>query len=231
MVLKLTAFLLTFAVATSVAAQTNSDELLSYICARNVSTIVERGQQVGPVFSEGPLVFTSTEVQGGGKFLILSAGSGTYTLALPNAGVNRLRFQLPTQSSPKPKIFYLSYVHDGVFRSRYFDFSADKPPIGRDELDYDLASVRKADYMLPNLEYAIYETSENTLTAITDGRVKRDQMNKHKMENCEHISRKTPGLARNLKHNLDVLEMIVIGPKEGRPRAASRLPASVIPSR
>lgn len=229
-------FVLRLIAASSIAGSTTqsvtpvkSDEILTYECARTVSTMVETSQQTGPVFSEGLLVFTSIETQGGGKVLIISAGGGTYAIELKHEGVNRLRFELASQESFKPKKFFLTYVHDRIFRSRYFDFSMNRPPLGRDDLDYDLVQARRAEYMLPHLEYAIYETSENALLAITEGRVKRDQMNRHKAENCEHISRKTPGLARNLRHNLDVLELIVMGPPapKSRIQGTSRMPASV----
>lgn len=227
--LVLRAFLVSSTAVSTTVVPVKSDEILTYECARNVSTMVETNPQLGPVFSEGLLVFTSIETQGGGKSLIISAGGGTYAIELKHEGVNRLRFELASQASIKPKVFFLTYVHDRIFRSRYFDFSMGRPPAGRDDLDYDFAKVRRAEYMLPHLEYAIYETSVNVLDAITDGRVKREQMNKHKAENCEHLTRKTPGLARNLRHNLDVLELIVLGPPKPASRgASSRMPASVL---
>jgi hypothetical protein len=201
------------------------EEILSYECARSVATMVERGQQLGPVFSDGGLVFTSTETQKGGRVLILNAGAGTYAVNLSSAGVNRIRFEIPTQDSNTPKAFYLSYMHDGVFRSRYFDFGEVKPPAGRDELDYAYTNAQRAEYMLPHLEYAIYQTSENALNSLAEGGLQRYQMSRRKVENCDHISRKTPELARNLLHNLDVLELIVMGPAVQK--SDLRMPASV----
>lgn len=204
------------------------DELLSYACARSVATMVDVDRQTGPVFSDGVLVFTSIEAGDGSKVLIVSAGGGTYAVPLAHSGTNRIRFEIPTQAYSRNKRFFLNYVHDSAYRSRFFEFSMDRAPSGHEELDYRWVQPQRADYMLANLDYAIYETSENELNALTEGRISRVEFNKRKAD-CDHISRRTPTLARTLRRNLDVLEMIVIGPQPKTVQASTRLPASVSP--
>lgn len=199
------------------------EEILSYECARSITTIVDPIDQMGPLFSEGLLVFTSLEAQDASKILLVNAGYGNYAIILEGKGVNRIRFEVPTVDSGPGKVFYLSYFHGGTLRSRYFEFSEGRPPIGHDELDYSLVSPRRADNLLPHLDYAIHETAEATLNAITDGRLKRSQLMKHRIEGCDHISRQSPGIAKNLRHSLDLLDIIVMGP--------SRVPASVASKR
>lgn len=203
------------------------DEILSYECARSVATLVEKNEQPGPVFLDGPLVFTSIQASDGTKVLILSAGSGTYAAPLTQNGVNRIRFYLPTRESVEPRLFFVSYLHDSSLRSRYFDFSMYKAPVGRDDTDFQLVRVQRADHLLQHLEYAVFETSDFTLSAFTDGRLQRDKMLKRKAEHCEHMFRKAPALARNLRRNLDALELMVLGPDSVKPAQSSRLPASV----
>ncbi|MGZ3723764.1 MAG: hypothetical protein ACXVA9_12565, partial [Bdellovibrionales bacterium] len=95
--------------------------------------------------------------------------------------------------------------------------------------------AHRADNLMAHLDYAIHETAEATLSAITEGRVTRSQMLRHKVENCDHISRQTPSLAKNLRHNVDMLDLIVMGPAKPNKTAnlaavdatGSRAPSSV----
>ncbi len=212
--------------------QPSLDELLSYECAKSVSTMVTGPDQTGPIFSDGILTLTSIEAADGSHLLIVNAGAGTYALPLEREGVNRLRFYVPTHLPGGPKAFFISYMHgSGInMRSRVFELSMHRPPPGKDELDYTSVSVSRADKMLEHFDYAIYETAGNMLTALTEGRVTRQQIWRQKAENCEHISRNSPALARTLRRDLDVVEMIVMGPKkEPKTGAVSlgRMPASV----
>lgn len=199
----------------------NLDELLTYECARHMATFVDSIKRVGPVFSEGLLVFTSIEAQNRSRVLIVNAGSGIYAVPLSHIGINRIRFDLPTLDSTGTKSFFLSYLHDGSGHSRYFEFSMLRPPQGRDELDYSFMQPQRAQYMLPNLEYAIYETSENAVAAATDKKLDTNKIYVTR-PNCEHISRKSPALARNIKRNLDMLNILT-----SRPAFVNRMPANI----
>jgi len=210
------------------------DELLSYECGKSVAGMLPAREQTGPVFSDHGLVFTSIEAADTSRLLVLSAGAGTYSVRLEKAGVNRIRFAIPVKGAGGTQTYFLSYLHDPVSNSRVFDFSSGRPPLGKDETDYALLNVRRADHLLPNLDYSIHETAESLLAALTEGRLRRDQVLRQKAENCEHITRKTPVLGRNLKRNLDVVEMIVMGPKLAGPKLAGpklagRKPASAKP--
>jgi hypothetical protein len=202
------------------------DEILSYECARSIASITHVDEQTGPVFAQGNLVFTSMEASDASTLLIVNAGNGNFMVNLEGSGVNRIRFELPTAKRGQSNSFFLSYMHGGTLRSRYFDYSEDKPPQGRDELDYSLMPVRRADNLLPHLDYAISETAEATLNAITDGKLERAELAHHRIENCEHISRTSPSLGNSLRHKLDQIDLIVMGPRTSVPLFVSRLPAS-----
>jgi hypothetical protein len=188
------------------------EEILSYECARSVTSLVRASDQMGPLFSDGRLVFTSLEANDTTVMLLVNAGYGNFVITLESTGVNRLRFQVPTGQKSGSGTFYLSYLHGGAMRSRYFEYSEGHPPAGREDVEYALVVPRRADYLLPHFDYAIHETAEATLKEITDGRLSRDQLNRHKVENCDHISRQAPTIAKNLRHNIDELDMIVMGP-------------------
>jgi hypothetical protein len=152
--------------------------------------------------------------------LIATAGAGTFAVPLDHSGVNRLRFSLPSDTS---QVYYMSYLHDRLLRSRVFEFSVTKAPIGKEDLDYAPVQAVRAPYLLPHLEYAIWETSETFVNAITDGTASRTQLSAHKSE-CAHLSRRAPQLASGLRRNLDELEMMAqpLGRMTSR-----RMPASV----
>lgn len=188
------------------------EEILSYDCARNVAGVVNSSHQIGPVFAIGSLVFTSLEAKDASHLLLVNGGGGIYAINLENLGVNRIHFQIPTSGRSVPQSFYLTYMHGASFRSRYFEFSEGRAPLGKDDLDYSLVPARRADYLQAHLNYAIHETAEVTLNAITDGRLRRDQLTLRPVEGCEYIERQAPALARNLKHNLNMLDVIVSGP-------------------
>jgi hypothetical protein len=201
------------------------EEILSYDCARSIASIVKSSEPLGPLFSQGQLVFTSIEAADASNILLVNAGYGNFSVALEGAGINRIRFEVPTgDNSGDPQLFFLSYMHGGVLRSRYFEYSEGHAPAGHDDLDYLLVHPQRAENLLPHLDYAIHETAEATLAAITDGKVPRSELSRHRIANCENISRQSPNLARQLRHNLDMLDMIVMGPWPTSPTA----PASVV---
>ncbi|NJL25252.1 MAG: hypothetical protein HC902_08775 [Calothrix sp. SM1_5_4] len=192
-----------------------TDELLSYECARGVSSLAY-GERIGPVFSEESLVFTSLRAAGGKSLLLVNAGGGIHAILLEGASVNRIRFELPARFGSAPVAFFLSYMHGENSRSRVFDFSVRRPPVGRDELDYHAVRPVRAEYMLPNLEYAIFSTAENIRSAFRDGRLKRHPSTTatttttaiSKVSNCDHLARKSPMLARNLQRNLEEIQAL-----------------------
>ena len=73
---------------------------------------------------------------------------------------------------------------------------------------------------MPHLDYSIHETTKGILNAIVEGRIERTHLAQHKIENCEHIARQSPALALNLRHNLEMLDGLVMAP-------TGRMPASV----
>src|SRR4051812_1702968 len=90
------------------------DEILSYECARSITSLIGSDEQIGPVFSRGQLVFTSVEAQDSSKLLIVNAGSGNFVVPLESSGVNRIRFEVPTAQRGQLKVFFLSYMHGGT---------------------------------------------------------------------------------------------------------------------
>lgn len=210
--------------------QPTLDELLSYECARSVSTMVRLSSQVGPVFSDGLITLASTEARDGSNVLILNAGAGNYAVTLEHEGVNRMRFQLPTHLNGETHPFYISYIPASHrYPPRVLELSMDRPPAGKDELDYSPVSITRADKMIEHYEYAIFATVGNMLSALTEGKVPRSNFEKQKPGNCDRISSAVPAIARNIRRDLDVVEMIVMGPEPKRPEILSgggRMPAS-----
>lgn len=214
--------------------QASMDELLTYECAKSVALMLDPTDQVGPVFSDLELVFTGIEAADNSRFLLVSAGQGIFAIPLTGAGVNRVRFSVPSRQPAASREYFMSFLFDPNTRSRVFDFSAGRPPGGKQESDYRSVVPRRSEQLLPNLEYRIHETAESMLAALTEGHLNRLAIVDQKARNCEHITRKSPNLGRNLKRNLDVVEKIVIGPKS-KPAGAiaaaaavsTRAPASV----
>jgi hypothetical protein len=70
------------------------------------------------------------------------------------------------------------------------------------------------------------------LNALTEGRVSRNEFERQKPENCAHISRTASALARTIRRELDVVEMIVMGPMPAKKNSdvalstTGRMPAS-----
>lgn len=211
--------------------QPTLDELLSYECARSVSTMVRLSSQTGPIFSDGLITMAYTEARDGSTLLILNAGAGNYAVALDHEGVNRIRFNLPTHVKAEIHPFYISFIPGGRnYPPRLLDLSMDRPPAGKDELDYAPITVTRADKLIEHYEYAIFATVGNMLNALTEGRVARSQFERPKPGNCDRVSSAIPSIARNIKRELDVVEMIVMGPEPKRPEVlsgGSRMPASV----
>jgi hypothetical protein len=202
------------------------NEMLSFECAKSVTGMLYPLDQTGPLFYDHGLVFTSIDTNASHPLLLVSAGTGIFSVPLEGAGVNRVRFTIPAQTNGETKTFYLSFLHGNQSRSRVFEFSEGRPPMGKDELDYNQLTPKRAENLLSHFEYAIYTTAEVNLAALTEGRLNRDQLKRHRAENCEHIQKNSPQLAQNLKRSLDVIEMIVLGPqiKDAGP---VRMPASI----
>lgn len=205
-------------------AKVTVEEVLSYDCAKNIAGVLSPADQVGPIFTSGTLVFASLEAQDSSKLLMVNAGQGNFVIRLESDGVNRIRFEIPVAGKNKGRMFFLTYLHGGAMRSRYFDYAEGRPPVGKDELEYAYVVAKRADHLQAHLNYALHETAEATLAAITDGRVDRSRILKREVEGCESIDRQSPGIARHLKYNLDQLDLIVSGP-EG---SGSRMPASIV---
>jgi hypothetical protein len=206
-------------------APTDVDEVLSYQCAQSIISLVAPAEQIGPLFAQGQLTFLSLEASDASPLLIVNAGNGNFLIPLTTKGVNRIRFALPT-SDGQQKTFFLSYLHGGALRSRYFEYSEELPPEGHDELDYVWMTPHRAEGLLPHYDYAIHETADATVKALTEGRLTHTNIVPHKVENCEHLARRSARLASDLQRNLDLLDMMLVGQQ---PVAANpqRLPASV----
>lgn len=202
------------------------DEILTFECAKHVVELIPEKRQTGPVFHRDGLVFTSINSASGEKILIVNAGSGTFSIPLHGIGVNRVRFSIPATLQAHMTSYYLAYLHGGSQSSRYYEFSSGKAPAGKDDIDYTTVHPRRAEPLLPHLEYAIYETIENTLNMITRKKLDRHELGLLKAESCDHISRKSPTLARNIRYDLDVISAILKGPAVRMVSGGGRLPAS-----
>lgn len=209
--------------AQSEVSRVDVEEVLSYECARDVAALTEPGDQVGPLFREGALVFWSVTNADQKPILLLDAGTGLYSVELGHLGINRVRFELPTTQIDRPRTYFLSYLHDSAYRSRYLEFAVDVPPVGHFDLDYLMTTPKRAAALRAHLEYAIYETSENTVNALVNGRLTRDKLSRASVKNCDHLARENPSLARRLRRNLDEVEVIAGGPA----RSSARMPAAV----
>lgn len=197
---------------TAITPPVSLDEILTFECAKHVINIVPEQRQLGPVFHREGLTFTSINAINGEKILIVNAGSGTFSIPLVAAGVNRVRFTLPSRIQADMVSYYISYLHGGSRNSRFFEFSAGKAPTGKDEIDYTSVIPRRANNLLAHFEYAIFETIENTLTMITDHRIDRAEVGVLKAESCDHISRNSPTLAKNMRYDLDVIAALIKPP-------------------
>ena len=204
-------------------AKIGVDEVLSYECARDVTGLVSGGEQLGPLFREGALVFWSITNADQKPVLLVDAGTGLYTIDLGHLGINRVRFELPTGHVDQRRTYFLSYLHDSAIRSRYLEFAVGAPPVGHYDLDYLITIPRRAENLRAHLDYAIFETSENTLNAIASGRLPRERLTREPVRNCEHLTRDNPTLAKRLMRNLDEVELIASGPV----KPSTRMPASV----
>ena len=193
-------------------ARPGLDEILAYECAKGVSDILSRKDQSGPLFYDSGLVFTSIEDSRGSPIIIVSSAVGMFSLPLESAGVNRIQFQLASDS------YFMSYLHGTQTRSRVFDFGRGRPPAGRDETDYQRVQPTRAPELLAHLNYATYATSEEVRSALTNGTLLRGQIKRQRIQSCAPIAGQSPELARSLKRNMDVVEMMVHGP--------GRMPAS-----
>ncbi len=226
---KIVSFIFGGAVATTAPtiAPPSLDELLTYECAKSVADVVGNGPQIGPVFAHGGLAFTSIANARGEKMLIVDAGVGVFSVPLNPAGVNRLRFSIPINGKGESRSFYLGYIHGDRYRSRMIEFSADRAPDGRDDIDYQAVPVRRAENMLPHLEYAIFLTTQATLSAVADKRVTRQDLNVINTESCDHMARRSPALARNLQYDFARITLEIMGPKKlASSTSSGRSPAS-----
>ncbi len=189
------------------------EELLTYQCAIGVGNLVDESRQLGPLFAAGDLVFTSVEAKDQSKLLIVNAGTGIYALNLEKPGLNRIRFKLPDKKGLASTLFFLSYLHGESLSSRYFEFAHQRPSAGRDEFDYQEVTPQRAEYLLPQFEYAVYSTAGATLKAIRLGKLERSEisLNYFRKEDCDHLERRSPPLARSLQQVLQVVGNFVYG--------------------
>lgn len=193
----------------------------AYDCAKSVASLLEPEDQLGPMFVREDLVFTSLEANDGSRFLIVDAGTGPFTLPLVKLGLNRIRFELPSRVESKRKIYFLTYLHDNVSFGRVLDFASEHLPMGKRVGDYKWVTPTRAQGLSTHFDYNIRETAEELLVSLTDGKLSRSQLRKHKIESCGQIAM--------LKRRLDVVEMIVMGATiAGAPSSSSRAPASVV---
>ena len=204
-------------------AKVSVEEILSYDCAKNIAGVLSPADQVGPLFANGSLVFAALETRESNKILLVNAGQGNFAVALENNGINRIRFEIPVVGKNKARMFFLTYLEGGAMRSRFFDYSEGRPPIGKDELEYAYVVAKRANHLQTHLNYALHETAEATLAAITDGRVDRSRLVRKQVDGCESLDRQSPSIARSLKYNLDQLDLIVSGPVS----TGGRVPASL----
>lgn len=202
------------------------DEILSYECAKHVTDLIPEKRQKGPVFHRDGLVFTSIFAAGGEKILIVNAGSGTFSVPLHGMGVNRLRFRLPANVQGDMTTYYLGYLHGAGTNARFYEFSSGRAPAGKDDLDFTVVTPKRAINLLPHMEYAVFETIEHTLSMVTGKRIERHELGMLKPDVCDHIARKSPGLARTMRYNLDLISAIIKGPKVQSLAGGGRMPAS-----
>ncbi|MGE0526770.1 MAG: hypothetical protein AB7G93_15160 [Bdellovibrionales bacterium] len=210
------------------------DEIHTHECARQVASLTDPNQQAGPVFTEGGLVFLSVEAEDDSQILVLSAGAGVYAARLQRQGVNKIRFEVPVRDNGI-KTFFLTYMPGSKSRARYFDFSVNRPPMGRDELDFQWVPTQRAAHLLNHLEYALYQTADNVVTALAQGRLARKEVRLPQPGDCGHIAAKSPALAQTLFHSLNALQYFAKGgepatPSDGPanvPASLTRIPASV----
>jgi hypothetical protein len=124
------------------------DEMLSFECAKSVGGMLYPADQNGPMFFDGGLAFTSVDTATSHPILVISSGSGIYSAPLEGAGVNRVRFTIPAGVSGTDKTYYLSYLHGHQARSRVFEFTTGRPPLGKDELDYVHVPLKRNEPLL-----------------------------------------------------------------------------------
>jgi hypothetical protein len=212
------------------------DEILSYDCALSITSLFDADDQLGPLFSRDDLVFTSIVTTSATPILVLSAGAGTFSVPLLGSGVNRLHIEIPSATS-RAQSYYISYLHGASYRSRVFEFSTRRPPVGHEGIEYRDVVPARADQLQAHFEYAIFETAENAATALVNGSLERRQIHLVSGEKCNYISRRSPSVESGIRHNLALLDMIVTGPVrqaksavavKAAPRVSSgRMPASL----
>jgi len=212
--------------APAISPPVQLDEILTFECAKHVIELIPEKRQQGPVFHRDGLVFTSINLANGEKIMIVNAGSGTFSVPLHGVGVNRVRFTIPANIQADMNSYYLGYLHGGSQNSRYYEFSAGKAPAGKDEIDFTNAVPRRAPDLMPHLEYAIFETIENTVKMVTGKKLDRHEIGILKAESCDHISRHSPTLARNMRYGLDVIGAILKAPAV-KSVSSGRMPASL----
>lgn len=196
------------------------DEILSYDCALSIASLSDTDDQLGPLFSRDDLVFTSIATTTAAPILILSAGAGTFSVPLLGSGVNRLHLEIPSATS-RAQSYYISYLHGTSYRSRVFEFSVRRPPVGHDGTEYREVMPTRADQLRAHFEYAIFETAENAATAVANGSLERKQIHLVSGDKCGYISRRSPSVESGIRHNLALLDMIVSGPaRQSKPTMA-----------
>lgn len=193
------------------------DEMLTFECAREVANAAPVEKSLGPVFFREGLAFTSISSSDASDMLLINAGAGQYSVKLPSHGVNRIRFEIPALGRLKPKSYFMSFVAGGRQNSRLFELSAERVPPGRDELDFQLLHPKRSTHLLSHFEFSVFETADQLAGALAAKRFSSRDYAIPNIRACDHIARRSPGLARTLRHHLEIIVAT----------AGSRLPASV----
>ncbi len=185
------------------------EEILTYDCARKAVDMAETEVPLGPVFHKANLVFTSIQGSNGNILLVANAGSGTYSAELSPNTVNRFKFTIPAGDHGTMTTYYMAYFHDESLRSRVVDFAVDRPPQGKDELDFMNAPMKRSEYLLGHLEFALFKTVENTVEALKDKRISPHQVKPLAPDTCAHIEHRSPSIADNLKFKFQTIATLV----------------------
>jgi len=132
---------------------------------------------------------------------------------------------LPINSSGEVQTYFLGYIHGERYRSRALEFSTEKAPNGREDIDYQPARIHRSENLLSHLEYALFQTTQATLSALAQKRISARDMNVVNAETCDHIARRSPALARNMRFDLDVMTREIMSPRKVA-TSSGRMPAS-----
>jgi hypothetical protein len=199
------------------------DEMLTYECAKHIVDLTPIQFQNGPIFYREGVLMSSVNTARGDKLLIVNAGSGTFAVPLYGSGVSRVTFSIPMQG--QLKALFISYSHDR--ESRLFEFSQDHAPAGKDHGDFKVSHARRATELLPHFEFALFETLETLVARVTAKKVQHHEMALPNVAMCDHISRRSPALARTLRYDLGLIASVLQSEMPAANPTPGRMPASL----